>query len=260
MTAFIPKRSQGFTLIEMIVVIIILGVLAVGISNFLKFGSRIYVETSERDQLVSAARFAVERLNRELRHALPNSARLIGNSNQCIEFRSIKAVTIYTDIPVAPEASSDQVSLIRFDDSQFNTGLSVAVYPLYPDEVYGVTAKVREISSLTNIGNEWTLTLDSAHLFPEDSPTHRLYFIDQPTSFCLLGQSLYRHYGYNGYNLSGIPNNLGVLMAENLAATSQFQVLSASQNRNGQVKVLLTFSQNAETVSFNNEIQVPNVP
>ncbi|MDG1750525.1 MAG: type II secretion system protein, partial [Thalassotalea sp.] len=64
-------KHKGFTLIELVTVIVILGVLAVGISSFLQFGTRIFSETSARDELISSARFSVERINREVRHALP---------------------------------------------------------------------------------------------------------------------------------------------------------------------------------------------
>ena len=69
------KKSSGFSLIELIVVIVILGVLAASITSFIRFGTQIYTETTARDQLVSSARFAIERLNREVRNALPNSLR-----------------------------------------------------------------------------------------------------------------------------------------------------------------------------------------
>lgn len=46
------QPSKGFTLIELITVIVVLGVLASGMSQFLAFGSRIFAETSARDELI----------------------------------------------------------------------------------------------------------------------------------------------------------------------------------------------------------------
>ena len=87
---------KGFTLIELITVIVLLGILSVGISSFLNFGTQIFVDATNRDEIISTARFSVERLNRELRKALPNSVRATDNGNsidpitrQCIEYTPI---------------------------------------------------------------------------------------------------------------------------------------------------------------------------
>ncbi|MBL4899232.1 MAG: type II secretion system protein, partial [Colwellia sp.] len=59
------NNIRGFSLIELIVVIVILGVLATSVSTFISFGTQIYTDAKDREQVVSSARFAIERLNRE---------------------------------------------------------------------------------------------------------------------------------------------------------------------------------------------------
>ncbi|GHE99187.1 PulJ/GspJ family protein [Thalassotalea profundi] len=258
-------KSRGFTLIEMVTVMVILGVLAVGISNFLQFGSRIYLETNDRSQLIASARFAIERLNREVRHALPNSPRLIGN-NQCLEFRPIKAAAIYTEIPLAPLPASSTIKVIRFDDSQFSNALDLVIYPLTADDAYFPSDKMSAIDSSNPAFDvtldEWPITLDVPMQFTESSPTNRVFFIDKPVSYCIEGLVLNRYENYTSYRSDGVPNASASLMAEHLDANniSSFQVNSPSQLRSGNVLVKLNFSRNDEVVSFNNEIQVPNVP
>ncbi|MDX2367507.1 MAG: type II secretion system protein [Colwellia sp.] len=240
------KKSSGFTLIELITVIVILGVLATAISTFIKFGTQVYSETTARDQLVSSARFAVERINREIRNSLPNSLQLT-NSNQCIEFTPIIENTIYTDIPVLPEIASDKISVILFDEA-FDSNWNVIVYPLIPDDVYGNTGKIYSVDSIITVGDEWVITLDNNVLFAEDSPTQRVYFINESVEYCLSGETLTRN---------------GILMAQdihNTNANPPFEVLSSTLQRNAMVQIHLEFEKNNEQITFNNEVQVLNVP
>ena len=166
------SNVNGFSLIEMIVVIVVLGVLATGISTFVNFGTQVYTDATDREQVVSSARFAIERLNRELRIAMPNSIRVNANSltgvnaKQCIEFTPIVLSTTYTDIAVTPEPASDEIKVIAFDEALFNAGfspnLNVGVYILKSSDFYGGNSD--NVFTLLNntivkSGNEWTLKL-----------------------------------------------------------------------------------------------------
>lgn len=237
------KLSSGFTLIEMIVVIVLLGVLGAAISSFIRFGTQIYVESTEKTQLISSARFAIERLNREIRGSLPNSLRLT-NADQCIEFIPVLESTTYTDIPVTPEPMSNKIKVIRFDET-FNSNWRAVVYPLTPTEIYTPNGKVHAVDSIDITGNEWEITLENSVVFSEESPTQRVYFIDDSTEYCLQNESLYRN---------------GVLMAQDITNTSPFEVFSATLQRNAMVQIHFQFEKNNEKVTFNNEIQVLNVP
>jgi len=248
MKPLMRKKSSGFTLIELIVVIVILGVLASAISTFIKFGTQIYTETTARDQLVSSARFAIERLNREVRNALPNSLIVTG---QCLKFTPIIESTIYTDIPVAPETASNIIKVIKFDEA-FNGEWSAVVYPLSSDDVYGSNDKVHAVSnSIDTTGDEWTITLDNTVLFADDSPTQRLYFINGTVEYCLQSDQLLRTDSVNS----------DVLMAQNISSTSSsFDVQEATLQRNAMIQIDFQFERNNEQVTFNNEVQVLNVP
>ncbi|MBL0689544.1 MAG: prepilin-type N-terminal cleavage/methylation domain-containing protein, partial [Pseudoalteromonas sp.] len=120
-TANIVNKTKGFTLLELIIVIIILGVMSVGIAGFITLSTQTYLNVSERDELLANARFVTERLNREIRNAVPNSIRINSNSTtECLEFIPIKASTTYMDIPVIPELASKNISIIPFQDSEGN--------------------------------------------------------------------------------------------------------------------------------------------
>lgn len=249
MKQLIRKKSSGFTLIEMIVVIIILGVLAAGISTFVSLSTQIYTESTAREQLMSSARFAIERLNRDIRNALPNSLRLT-SVNQCLEFIPIIESTTYTRIPVAPEIASNNISVIRFEETLNDTWQAI-VYPLNPNDVYdNDSGKRHEVESIVDDTlDEWVIVIndgDATH-FTEDSPTQRLYFINinDRVEYCLVDGNLRRN---------------DILMAEDIVNTNPFEIQPATLQRNAMVQTHFRFEKNSEQVTFNNEIQVLNVP
>ena len=103
------------------------------------------------------------------------------------------------------------------------------------------------MNSIGPPGDIRVITLDNSVIFAEDSPTKRLYFIDESerVKYCLVGENLTRN---------------GILMAQDIHNTSPFDIQPATLQRNAMVDIHFMFEKNNETVTFNNEIQVLNVP
>jgi MSHA biogenesis protein MshO len=246
------NKTSGFTLIELVSVIVILGVLAVGISSFLKFGTQIYAETTARDQIISSARFAIERLNREVRHALPNSLRTYVNASgySCLQFTPIIASSTYIDLPVLPELAQTTLEVIPFNDDNFNQVIAdytikAIVYPLDINDLADGSDKNHALSSLDKSVEPWVVNFVVPVQFESDAPSERVYFISDTVDFCLAGTTLTRN---------------GILMAHDITNDSSFQVSSASLQRYALVQIHLSFEKNFEQITFNNEVQVFNVP
>ena len=194
------KYQHGFTLVELVTVIVILGVIATSITSFLRFGTKSYTDAADRDALISNARFIVERLNREVRQALPNSIRTKGANNQCLEFVPIDQSAIYLDIPVAPETAINSIDVVMLENSLQSTTQHVSVYALSSDDIYNTVSGIIEaFSSVDNSGNKQTpskINFSNNILFDAESPTNRLYFIDSPVSYCVQSNAIYRYQGY----------------------------------------------------------------
>lgn len=262
-------NQKGFTLLELITVIVILGILATSVSSFIRYGTQSFTNAVDREEVIASARFAIERLNREIRNSLPNSLRTIGASNQCIELTPIAQSVIYLDIPVAPESTNDMIQFLMSKGELRSTVEYISIYALNAADIYDKTAGVIEkIESVAMSGSKRipsTVTLKNKVVFNNESPTSRMFFIDQAVAYCIEGNSLYRYQGYN-YSASGAPLYNGsnrALMAEYLDYTDgevPFRTVNTTLSRNSIAFIELVFNRNFEKISFNNDIQVPNVP
>ena len=281
----LPAAHRGFTLMELVIVIVILGIVSGSVGNIVSTGTKIYVDATERDQLLSESRFVVERLNRELRMAVPNSARVTGDANiQCLEFVQAEWVTFYTNLPTVP-STSKSVRVVEIDDITGNFTLDTStdfaiVYPTDSTDIYDLTEnKRKKIDACIDTGTDTscntnddpnhlaTLTVNGA--FADESTASRLYIARKAVSYCVQNNSIYRYVdtlntGQVTYDID--TNTDGSLMAENLvndlsgASELPFRVSNATLRRNSLVQILLAFEHNDEIVNFSNEVHIPNVP
>ncbi len=215
--------QRGFTLIELIAVIVILAIVSVGVTNFITSSTAIYVNTAERDELLAKSRYTIERLNREIRYALPNSVRVGAYIfddrvvSHCLEFTPIEWSTFYLDISTGAEVASntiegpEMVSALteagNYDKSEASNHY-VVIYPTQVEQVYepmsyGGTGRRVGLQSVgdSGVGTDPGLvvaTLDNAMVFEEESTISRFYIVNQPISYCLRAATgeITRHTNY----------------------------------------------------------------
>ena len=70
------SRQCGFTLIELVAVIMLLAISLVGATSFIAWGTLSFVDSAERQRMLEETRFVVERMSRELSSAVQNSVRI----------------------------------------------------------------------------------------------------------------------------------------------------------------------------------------
>ncbi|MCP3128640.1 PilW family protein [Shewanella sp. KJ2020] len=276
----VQTSTRGFTLVEMVTVILILGILVVGVSSFIIFGTRIFVESSSVDQVLSQSRFAVERMTRELRSALPSSVRITSDSltYQCVEFVPIEASTTYLSMPIAPNATALTGTVILNTTDKIKENQYIWIYPLTDSDVYNSArqkrAQIKAITPSDTIDNQVTLTFIASTRFAEASPRQRIYFASAPVSYCFQKAAasneliLQRYTGYQFNNSQPRPIDMGtgVLMAQNMVnsftnSSDLPMILTPSTLvNNAMVHLQPRFTVNGETFQYRHQVQVINVP
>lgn len=257
--------NAGFTLIELIIVIVLMSIVSIAGVEIINATSESYDKMLGRQKMGNAARLAVDRISREMRHALPETARV---ANTCIEFIPINAAGSYIDIPVESSALSFQV--VSLNTWESSVQVRVAVYPVV-NNVYELssTGVLSGTASLgpVDINNEIKVTLASLHQFPLHSPNRRFFLVADPVSYCIDGDNLFR---YTNYAIStsqpgilslptGLPNR-ALLVDQVGTSINPFTVTDSSLERNAVVRVNLVFSENGESMRIVHEVQLRNVP
>lgn len=84
------RSQRGFTLVEMIVVIVITGILGGMVAMFIRAPMQSYLDSARRAELSDIADTALRRMGRDVHTAVPNSLRVNCGSTPCVEFLPTK--------------------------------------------------------------------------------------------------------------------------------------------------------------------------
>lgn len=285
--------QSGFTLIELIMVIVVIGVIGSAVAVFMKSPIDAYVDSARRAGLTDVADTATRRIARDVRKALPNSLRPQSTTN-CIEFIPTITGGRYRADDTADGLSFDAPPDTRFNmlgdnnalpiDQRIGSGDFVVVYNLgipgsdaYTSDnrvtVSGTpTVALTPPETTINIATARPVTLPT---FPLASGSNRFHVVpaSEPTvTFVCTGVGtvagdgsgiLYRY--VRGFSAShSCPASLtGVAGASELArnvSACSFEYNGSDLQRNATVRVNISLTRTNETVNLYNEVHINNTP
>lgn len=293
------RRQRGFTLVELIIVIVISGILATGLSNFIAQPIQGYTDLARRATEVGTADNALRRMARDVHNALPNSVRVSIGGN-ALEMINVADAGRYRD---DPPPGNDPSKLLQFNtaDTDFNllgqfnnitrpfvySGQRLVIYNVgVPGaSVYdpsststpiitpiGTTISIAADGSLPTAGAEDHITLSPGFKFSYTSPTQRIYLVDTPISYLCSGGNLYRYSGYpinsSQYTTDAQFTGAGAsraLVANQIGNTCTFTYAPGTSQRAGLLTLALMLTQtlsdgSTENVQLLHQVHVDNAP
>ena len=279
--------QRGFTLVEMIMVIVITGIIGGMVAMFIRAPMQGYVDSARRADMTDIADTAMRRMARDLRTALPNSVRIStvgvitylefipiitgGRYRNDVSGGAVAGNPLKFGIP--PVTSFD--ALVPFANLGIAVGDAIVVYNLgIPGAtVYdGINSTTVTAVATGALPNESTITI-AAKAFPLDScqpnPVTgavngcRYHVIRTPVTYVCnpVAGTLTR---FSGYAIAPIQPTAGLpggnLLASNVSACTFTYDANVVAQSAGLVTLALTITEQGESVSLYNAIHVNNVP
>ncbi len=271
----IPQR--GFTLIELVMVIVVMGVIGATLAVFMRAPVDAYVDSGRRAALSDLADTTVRRMARDIGRALPNSLRT--PSAQCVEFIPTRTGGRYRAEPDAGVAGSQAAAVLDFSgaDTSFNMLGNNSSLPaeqrivandvvvVYNLGIPGADAYAGDNSAVVSgvaAGAESTITI-GAKQFPLASASSRFHVVpgnEKIVSFACSGGQLLRSSDHAYANSCPTSGATVAVLANNVSACN-FVYNSSDLQRNALVQMTITLTDSSgDTVSLYHEVHVGNTP
>jgi MSHA biogenesis protein MshO len=292
-------RTAGFTLIELVAVMVIGAILSTVVWRNIATPLRGFADVQRRAELVATANLAAQRITRELRLALPNSVR-VNADGSALEFLQTAGIGRYREQPDPADATRDALDLTRQRDSFdvlgpwplpatiaagaggaaacmngegdclviYNTGNPQDCTAQAPGTRTNVWCgdNLAQIADIDDAGGKLEVDRsDQATSWPTGSPAQRFYVVDTPVSYLCRGGELLR---YARYPISSVqpepPAVDGVPLATRVTACS-FSYEPGSATRAGLVVIRLTVAAvnldgATEPLTVLEQVHIPNSP
>ena len=289
-----PQHMAGFTLVEMVIVIVVTGILAAIVAIFIRAPVQGYFDSVRRAELTDQADVALRRITRDVRLALPNSLRVAqanvaGVDRVFIEFIMTRSGGRYRD-PGDGSIGGDFLSFDNAADLTFDVhgpmpaitpgaanGDFLVVFNLGPGNNPANAYATGDVCANCNrtritgvAGNTVTLAGNpfAAQVPPQASPNGRFQVVPgdvRAVSYncpvqAAAAADLTRHWNYGFVANQPTPPVGGAQAVLAAGASCAVNFLPAVGGRNGLLEITLTLASGGEAVTLAQQIRVDNAP
>lgn len=267
-TPEILTRSAGFTLAELIIVIVLLGIVGVVGADFISQSFKGFIATDTRTEIYEEGTAVLMRMERELRNTIPNAVN-VEPGGAAIKFGLIDETAMtcpggtdpedcvfgqYTDKKTAGKKS------IKDRTHYLPVGSIVSIYNRNWTDFSATDPNARRLYKVVDV----TASSNKMKFFRSiiaASPNNRFYAVDKAVRYSLDSQTLQRAvFEITGSNyLSPISFPTGIPLAEGITSLV-FDFQPGTLTSNAMVSIRFTITKNNETVRFHTEVQIRNAP
>lgn len=254
----------GFTLVEMVIVMVITGIIGGMVAMFIRAPVQGYVDSARRADMSDIADTALRRISRDLRLALPNSVRVTGTNT--IDFLSTTGGGRYR---AGTGGTNNELDFSVVDPSFevigampiLVAGDQVVVYNL---SIPGADAYLNDNRATYSSNAGGVITFAAGRQFPFESPGRRFQVVHEQVRYICdtATGNLTRYWGFPIATPSaGVPaGGSSALMASNVSACNFTYDTNVVAQRSGLVTMNLSITESGETVTLYSAIHVSNVP
>lgn len=266
------NNCLGFTMIELIMVIVIMGILGVVGADFISGVFSGFAKTNSRMELYQEAKAALVRMERELHNMIPNGVCVMADGVNCLAdgsagneirfgmigenlLRANNLVGRYsqtnTELTADPTRITDENS-----PAALVAGSIISIYNTSWSE-FNSGSRLYSVASVDGASGQMTLSSGVS----SGSPYQRYYPVSRAVAY---------EWDSTSGDLSRMTVTVGSTGPAAFTAAkyplaqsvSDFKIYYAapSLTRNGIVSILLTLTRNGEQATLHKEIHVKNVP
>lgn len=284
------SRIWGFTLIETVLVIVILGIVSASLGVFIIPMIRSQQAMQDRAALVDSAETALRRMARDIRIALPNSLKVTNVANgftleviptvdggrycngdaDCNDSLTIGAADTIFDILgcfrngtfTASPAAGYRLVIGDANGSAYTgaavitpttTGIALSIWP----GTGGTPAVCGSASATPNSYNRHRVTLTAAQTFPTASPRRRVFVVSTAVAYICdtTAQTLQR---FSGYTIGAAPATGTVALVTNNVTACSLTSTTGQVQATGLLTLSITLTSAGESVSLMHQAQLDN--
>ncbi|MGR2664797.1 PilW family protein [Vibrio campbellii] len=236
-------KTRGFTLMEMIVTIVIGSFIMLGIAGYVQLGMKGYADTIDRQRMQTQAQFVLEKMSREIRHAVPNSFHVPTGAANCLEFVPIEYSGFYT-------LTNNDLEFLLGNDSTLNpmpANRWMVINPSRYEDLQSASPQSLAVGGLAKTGDVFVVSGVASTIGGTSiSSRHYIYQNNSEVRYCFDNNQITRN---------------GITVADSVdTSASDMHYLEPTLQRGGIVHINLEFAQNGERSVYQQDVQVLNVP